>query len=481
MPMFRWQRVCHNSSGLDDLTSRNILPWFCSYAIHRLSRECLHHPGQVILPPCDPYPPALNMGGQWQLPLPIAGFSGTARTFYTRRRQRRWKLSSQNDIQGLCAGPGRRRHMSHTRASSQQPAREPNTPATYIDLGAGVGAVHYVLNNNGLRCVFANEPDPGNRLAFERNHAPGILDSRDMSKIPLKRIPDHTLLVAWRFFQGASSLRQKGRRSWRDSILDIVQAKKPPIVLVGTHAQLGPCNPHRTPTSRANSSKFAVHMTLELEQLGYRTTLAYYNHDGFNLPLNRRNLFIVGVRADQNAHFNFKPPPGPSPGLGLHQCLLSPEAAQRGDGLKKMETQLVDGVWLPQHRSTAGKLGGLAWTNLNALPQNRDGTPYIPVGHFLGSDGPTSRPRPIYHHLGFARSLGGHKTPGFWYLAPGPDGLPMIRRLLVREAARLQGFPDGFLFAPRTLDARQQVLESISPPMLDWIVKAMKEQFPQIF
>lgn len=134
---------------------------------------------------------------------------------------------------------------------------------------------------------------------------------------------------------------------------------------------------------------------------------AYYDYVSFILPLSRRILFIVGVRADQNAHFNFKPPPGPSPGLGLHQCLLSPEASRRGDELKRMKTQLVDGVWLLQHRSTAGKLGGLAWTDLNALPQSSDETPYIPVGHCLGSDGPTSRPRPIYHHLGFARSLGG--------------------------------------------------------------------------
>lgn len=224
-------------------------------------------------------------------------------------------------------------------------------------------------------------------------------------------------------------------------------------------------------------------MARELEQLGYQTTFSYYDYGNFNLPLSRRNLFIVGVRADQNAHFNFKPPPGPSPGLGLHQCLLSPGAAQRGDGLKKMKTQLIDGVWLLQHRNTAGKIGALAWTNLNALPQNPNETPYVPVGHCLGSDGPTSRARPIYHHLGFARSLGGggRKTPDFWYLVPGLDGLPMIRRLLVREAARLQGFPDGFLFSPRTLEARQQVLESTSSPMLDWIVKALKEQFPQIF
>lgn len=413
-------------------------------------------------------------------------------SYLTGRQQRGWNILTGNHgpllkapTQGLYAGPNQRRHLSRTPSPNQRPAREDDTPPTCIDLFAGIGAFHLALKKHGLKCVYANEPDPDNRTTFKCNHAQDMagltLSHRDITQVPPHRIPDHTLLAAWLPLRYRISGFEQ-RESRRKRILEIVDAKNPPIVLLGTvHFQQGGPQPHGPPTTNTQSHRFAVHTAQGLEALGYRATFAYYDYASFDLPLSRRNLFIVGVRADQNAPFEFKPPPGRSPGLGLHRCLLSPDAVLEEAGIANMSDQLVDGVRILQQRGSHGKIGELPWTNLDAVPPNLDKKPYFPVGHWLRSDHPNSTSQPICHHLGFAMGLGTDYFGRYWYLVPGPDGRPMVRQLLLREVARLQGFPDEFLTHPTTYKASQQIGDSGSPPILDWVLKALKEQFHHLF
>lgn len=408
------------------------------------------------------------------------------------RQQRgwRWNIFPENHglllkapTQGLHAGPNQRRHLSRTPASSQEPAREHHTPPTCIDLFAGIGASRLALNKNGLKCVYANEPDPDKRTTFKRNHAHNMggltLDHQDITQVPLDRIPDHTLLASWLSVRFGEAENKK-RESRRLRTLEIVEAKNPPIVLVGSvHFQRGGAPPHRPPTTNTRSHKFAMNMVQGLEALGYRATFSYYDYASFGLPLSRRNLFIVGVRADQNAPFKFKPPPRRSPGLGLHRCLLSPETVEQVAYIAEMNDELVDGVRILQRHDSHGKIGELPWTNLDALPPNPNKYPYFPVGRWLRSDHPNSTSHPISHHLGFAMGLGTDYA-SYWYLVPGPDGRPMVRQLLHRERARLQGLPDEFLIPPSKRKASQQLSDSGSPLIMDWVLKAMKEQFPHL-
>lgn len=408
------------------------------------------------------------------------------------RWQRVWNLFSQScdalletPAYGLCAGPDQRRLLSRTPSSSQQPAQKHHTPPTCINLFAGIGEFYMVLKRNGLKCVFANESDPEARTVFERNHVQcqtGLkLDRRDITQVSLERIPDHKLLAAWLPPQHRAS-ESKTMKSWRTRILEIAEAKSPPIVLVGTtHIYQGGHNHQMPPSDRSRSYRFAVRAARELDTLGYRTTFNYYDYASFDLPINRLNLFIVGVRADQNAVFEFKPPPGRSPGLGLYRCLLSPEEAQREADMRGLATHLVDGVWITQRKSRTGRIGDLSWTKLDALPPNPNKLPYTPVGRWLRSDSPKSTSQLIGHHLDFAMGLGSRNSGVYWYFVPGPDGRPMVRRLAIREAARLQGLPDEFLLHKSKCEASYQIGESGSPPIMDWVVKSIKEQFPHIF
>ncbi|KAI7775937.1 dna (cytosine-5-)-methyltransferase protein [Diaporthe eres] len=383
------------------------------------------------------------------------------------RQQRGWRwnifpenhgLSLKAPTQGLHTGPNQRRHLSRNPASSQEPARENHTPPTCIDLFAGIGASRLALNKIGLKCVYANEPDPDKRATFKRNHAHNMggltLDHQDITQVPLDRIPDHTLLASWLPVRSGEAENKK-RESRRLRTLEIVEAKNPPIVLVGSvHFQRGGAPPHRPPTTNTRSHNFG-------------------------LPPSRRNLFIVGVRADQNAPFKFKPAPRRSPGLGLHRCLLSPETVEQVAYIAEMNDELVDGVRILQRHDSHGKIGELPRDNLDALPPNPNKYPYFPVGRWLRSDLLNSTSHPISHHLGFVMGLGTDYA-AYWYLVPGPDGRPMVRQLLHREVARLQGLPDEFLIPPSKTKASQQIADSGSPLIMDWVLKAMKKQFPHL-
>ncbi|KAK2609625.1 hypothetical protein N8I77_003118 [Diaporthe amygdali] len=213
---------------------------------------------------------------------------------------------------------------------------------------------------------------------------------------PLQDIPSHELLIAWRPLRQAES-RLDNLEARRTRIFEIVRGKRPPIVLIGgSQVSLGAYRNFVKPPGPSSATyNFSAQTTQELEALGYRSTFTFYDHAGFDLPLSRQNLFVVGVRADQNIRFEFNPPPRQLSGLGLHRCLLSHEELQRIEGTLGWESQLVDGV-----------------------------------------------------ELGFAKSLGTGMQRDR-YLVPGPDGKPMVS-------------------------------DSAPPPMLDWIVKALKEQFPHI-
>lgn len=219
------------------------------------------------------------------------------------KRQRGWNPFSQDALSasimqtyGFHDGPGQRRYLSRKPIPPQQPSQEQHTPPRYIDLFAGIGATHSVLKKNGLKCVYANEPDQGSWRTFMRNNtldSPDLYpDSRDIRQVPLPDIPSHTLLAAWLPI-GSRPTRYENCRSLFARILQIVEAKRPPVVMIG-----GAQPNSSEPGNHANSTrvkaliyKRIVELTQELEAIGYWSTFALYNNADFDLPVVRHNIF----------------------------------------------------------------------------------------------------------------------------------------------------------------------------------------------
>lgn len=126
----------------------------------------------------------------------------------------------------------------------------------YVDLFAGIGGFHAVLDAMGGECVYAVEIDPEARKVYEANWGRSALGSNDKGDITLDtvdvqaKVPRHDVLVAGFPCQPFSkSGAQRGMDETRGTlffnIMEIVRYRKPAVVLLENVRNLaGPRHTH---------------------------------------------------------------------------------------------------------------------------------------------------------------------------------------------------------------------------------------------
>ncbi|MEM4668888.1 MAG: DNA cytosine methyltransferase [Thermofilum sp.] len=175
----------------------------------------------------------------------------------------------------------------------------------------------------------------------------------------------------------------------------------------------------------------------EMAGIGYRVFSKVLDAADYGVPQRRKRLFIVGVRSDIERDFEFPTPTHASPNLasvlGLQKWVTAREA------LKDLEDENVLAS-LPNHEYSKAK-----------LTRGQGNKPIKP-------DAPSPTIRAEHHG-----------NVEFHYFLP--------RRLSVRECARLQSFPDDFVFkAPMT--SAYRLVGNAVPPVLAWhLAKAVASFF----
>jgi len=183
----------------------------------------------------------------------------------------------------------------------------------------------------------------------------------------------------------------------------------------------------------------------EFSEAGYRVSHSLMNAADYGVPQRRQRVFIVGVRKDIERAFAFpEPTHAESPaqdrkkwvGIGQVVDSLVPEDpkyyfSQRAVvGMKNAKNNMKRGLWQELDRPCLTVTAHLAKVSINS----RD---------------------PI--------------------LLVDPD-TELYRRFTPREAARIQSFPDSFVFVGSESDAYRQIGQAI-PPVLMWhLAKSLYEQ-----
>lgn len=308
---------------------------------------------------------------------------------------------------------------------------------TFIDLFAGIGGMHWALDDLGAECVFASEWDTYAQKTYLANF-PRTNMHGDITKIPPASIPNHDVLVAGFPCQpfsiaGVSKKKSLGRaHGFEDptqgtlffNIRAILAEKRPRAFLLENVKNL---------KSHDAGNTYRIIMDVLRNELGYHVPEPQILDGRAFVPQHRERIFIVGFR---DMH-DFSWPRLPAGRRTLHTVL------ERGR---------VDSKYT---------LSDKLWSYLQAYAAK-----HRAKGNGFGFGRVTRRD--------IARTLSArYYKDGSEILVHRPNGNP--RRLTPRECARLMGFPERFVIPAEISDTRayKQFGNSVVMPLVRRVAREM--------
>ncbi|MBN2893504.1 MAG: DNA cytosine methyltransferase [Bacteroidales bacterium] len=310
----------------------------------------------------------------------------------------------------------------------------------FIDLFAGIGGFHYALKSFGAECVFASEIDKKAAEIYKINHH--FQPEGDITIINEKKIPNHDILCGGFPCQAFSiSGKQKGFDDTRGTlffdIARIVNYHRPKILFL------------------ENVKNFAKHdggKTLKvvektLIEMNYSVHYKVLNTSSFGLPQNRERIYIIAFNKDIFNYTNFD-----FPSQNIISSLSDILEDEPIDGKIIERTDISFYKTFNPEKNIFGEID---------LPNKP-----VQIGK-VNKGGQGER---IYHPKGHAVTLsaygGGAGSKTGLYKINGT-----IRKLSPRECARLQGYPETFIYHRSVTEAHKQFGNSVSINVLQYIVK----------
>lgn len=300
-----------------------------------------------------------------------------------------------------------------------------------------------VFDANPFEIVWANEIDSKAVETYKKNIGKHIV-CEDIRNILVKDIPSCDIVLGGFPCQDFSIAgKRKGLESVRGNLykemIRIIRAKSPKAFVAENVKNI--ISPKLIDLER--NQPVIKTIIEDFSKLGYDVKYRCLKAPDYGIPQRRERVIIVGTRKDLK--INFKYP------LSFHKPMTSKEG--------------IDDLW--------GKESDDKILNHNQIslakfrPPSKVGTQ---GNQMIPADGPSHVMR-AEHHM----NIQAH------YRTLDPNGdttkRDYWRRLTVREAARLQTFPDDFEFIGSKSSTYKQVGNAV-PPILGWyIAKALEKSF----
>ena len=330
-----------------------------------------------------------------------------------------------------------------------------------VSLFSGCGGMDCGFRKAGFNIVYANDFDSDAQAIYSLNM--GKIDGRDILTVGEDEIPDGDILTAGfpcQPFSNAGS--RKGVHDSRGMLykecLRIINRKMPKVIVFENVKGLLSTKY----IDGRNLAEVIVEDLSEMNGIGYNVVHQLVNASDYGVPQNRQRVLFIGVRKDLGITFKF-PEKQSKENMTLRHVLDVPADAENNVDWP-LSPQAMDMVkYIPE---------GGSWKN-------------VPYEHLAPRFQKIRDNMKKYHSPNFYRRFSRDEICGTMTASAQPENCGIIhpledRRFTVREAARIQTFPDDFHFltdTPRNITAMYKVIGNAVPVNLAYnIASAIMEQ-----
>ncbi|MGG2072482.1 DNA cytosine methyltransferase [Lysinibacillus irui] len=332
----------------------------------------------------------------------------------------------------------------------------------FIDLFAGIGGFRAAIesiNNKEVKCVFSSEIDKYAKEVYKYNF--GEEPTGDITKVKAEDIPDFDLLAGgfpcqpFSYAGRLEGFEDQTRGTLFFDIVRILSTKKPKMFILENVKGL----------KSHNKGETLRIIEETLTKLGYDIHWEILNSYNFGVPQYRERWFCVGF--DKTVDFKF--PKGNKAGTKLADIvdINNDDPTLR---ITDFEIQRI----IHHFKSTDIRV---QHDNSKYAPNTKKGKygvfsylkPDKTLRFHIGDTAKTQIQEAYYSSIeSVAPAIIATREPKLWDLR---------RRLSVEECKKLQGFPDWFDFNVSNTQAKKQLGNAVTVPVVKAIVEEMFLQY----
>lgn len=326
-----------------------------------------------------------------------------------------------------------------------------------VSFFAGAGGLDLGFQNAGFNVIWANEYDKEIWETYQKNHPHTILDKRSIVDVPSDEVPECDGIIggppcqSWSEAGAQRGIKDKRGQLFYDFIR-ILEAKQPKFFLAE--------NVSGMLLGRHSEALENIKEMFRNAGIGYELSFEMVNACDYNVPQDRKRVIFVGIRKDLGFIYKFQKP-----------------------NFKKLTLQ--DAIYDLKENVLPAKTNNKTNGNDCAIPNHE----YM-TGGFSTIYMSRNRVR-SWDEQSFTIQAGGRHAPlhpqapkmkfieqNIRVFVPGMEDL--YRRLSVRECARIQTFPDNFIFHYDNISAGYKMIGNAVPVNLaHFLADSIKAQLLQ--
>lgn len=311
-----------------------------------------------------------------------------------------------------------------------------------VSLFCGAGGMDLGFIKAGHKIAWANDNDSDSCLTYEKyfKHKPVC---KEIEGVPSSEIPRADVVIGGFPCQGFSIANpyryaEDSRNKLYLELLRVIKDLSPKYFVAENVIGLCSIGGYENKEDKKNhKGKVLKSILKELagaSKIGYDVNFKILNAADFGVPQTRRRVIILGTRKNVRKKITH-PSPTHTRDSSLHPLKQWETLGEALLGLPKQPTEKI-----PNHIGTVHKV------KINGHLGNRITDPAKPSPTIVGRGGGTGGP----------------------VIIPHPN---LKRRMTVRETARLQSFPDNFIFYGSVSSQYRQIGNAVPWPLAYYIAK----------